>query len=140
MKLGKREGKIDLKFEKMTVGLRADPSYFFIKPEEKKNVNIIYSPKEAGILRGVLEVNVEGQSLLKHIDISATSVDYFIFVIDENGNQTTSFDFGNMYFGQAKEVEGYLVNNSPKKFRFKTKFLLGLQSSVVILLLVTLSI
>ena len=134
MKIGKREGKINLKFEKITTGLRTEPSSFSIKPEEKKIVNVIYSPKEAGILRGVLEVNVEGQSIIKHIDISATSVDYFIFVIDENGNQTTSFDFGNMYFGQIKEVEGYLVNNSPKKFRFKTKFLLGLQSSVVILI------
>lgn len=72
---------------------------------------------------------MEGQSLLKNIDISATSVDYFIFTVDKNGAQTQSFDFGDIYFGQFKEIEGYLVNNSPQKFNFRTKFLTGMQST-----------
>ena len=67
--------------------------------------------------------------MIKHIDVSATSVDYFIFMVDKNGSQTQNFDFGDIYFGQFREIEGLLVNNSPQRLHFKTKFLTGIQSS-----------
>ena len=76
-------------------------------------------------------VNVLGQSVLKEIDLSATSVDFFVFVIDDNGNQSQNFDFGDVYYGQNGVVEAFLVNNSPKKYNFRTKFLEGLQTSYV---------
>ena len=59
--------------------------------------------------------------------ISATSVEYFIFMIDENGIQTSAVDFGNLYYGMYKEMEYYLVNNSPERFYFETKFIVGLE-------------
>lgn len=77
-------------------------------------------------------MSVSGQSVQKEIDLSATSVDFFVFVIDDNGNQSSSFDFGDVYYGQNGVVEAYLVNNSPKKYNFKTKFLEGLQASYVL--------
>ena len=86
------------------------------------------SPKEAGIFRDTIQVTVEGQSLLQNIDVSATSVDFYIFVIDETGAQNTAFDFGDTYFGQYKEIQAYLVNNSPQKLNFKAKFLTGIQN------------
>lgn len=91
-------------------------------------LKFVNRPKEAGIFRNTMEVNVVGQSLLKTIDISATSVDYYIFLIDSQGAQKTDFDFGDIYFGQPKEIDAYLVNNSPQKFHFKAKFLTGLQT------------
>ena len=63
------------------------------------------------------------------IDIHATSVEYSKFFIDEQGNQQTIFDFGNMYVGQFSEIQGYLVNNSPKKLKFRTNFRLGFKIS-----------
>lgn len=50
-------------------------------------VNITYTPKEAGIFRGLVEVDTEGQTLLKQIDINATSVEFAKFIIDENGSK-----------------------------------------------------
>jgi len=86
-------------------------------------------PKEAGIFRDTLQVNVEGQTLLKHIDVSATSVDFYIFLIDEQGAQNHNYDFGSVYFGQLKEIKAYLVNNTPQKLPFKIKFLSGKQTA-----------
>ena len=63
--------------------------------------------------------------MLKTIDLSATSVEYFIFMIDENGIQTCHVDFGNMYYGQYKEMTYFLVNNSPHSFHFETRFIVG---------------
>ena len=61
--------------------------------------------------------------MLKTIDISATSVEYFIFMIDEDGIQTKNYDFGSMYFGQYKDKPFYLVNNSPVPQPFQAKFM-----------------
>lgn len=90
-------------------------------------------PKDAGILRTRIIVTVQGQALQREIDVSATSVDFFVFVIDENGNQSNNFDFGDIYYGQMKELEGFLVNNSPQRYQFKTKFLKGKQTAFVII-------
>ena len=56
-------------------------------------------------------------------------MDYYIFLIDPQGAQSSSFDFGDIYFGQSKEIEAYLVNNSPQRFNFKAKFVSGIQSN-----------
>ena len=90
-----------------------DEQYFTIAPKKSKEITITYIPQEAGIFRGTIEVDCSGQSVLKTIDISATSVEYFIFMIDENGIQTKMVDFGNVYFGQYTDKEYFLVNNSP---------------------------
>lgn len=76
-------------------------------------------------------MNVQGQTVQKEIELSATSVDFFVFIIDEHGNQSTNFDFGDVYYGQKGVIETYLVNNSPKKYTFRTKFLQGVQTSFV---------
>jgi hypothetical protein len=44
------------------------------------------------------------------------------YIIDETGTEVTSFDFDMFYYGMKKHLVGYLVNNTPKKYRFKTRF------------------
>lgn len=92
------EDKINLRLEGLQ-DIQIEPQYFVLRAGAKQEVEMIYSPKEAGIFRGTIEVDCLGQSVVKTIDISATSVEYFIFLIDENGIQTQSVDFGSMYFG-----------------------------------------
>ena len=121
---GMLEDKITLKLEGLQ-DVIVDETYFSIPPKKSREITLTYTPREAGIFRGTIEVDCSGQSVLKTIDISATSVEYFIFMIDENGIQTTDADFGIMYFGQYKEKVFYLVNNAPVAQPFNTKFIIG---------------
>ncbi len=86
-----------------------------------------YRPKEAGILRGVLDVIVDGQSYLKKIEINGTSVEYNRCIIDQNGTVAKNLNFGSLYYGEKKEISTFLINNTPKPFKFKAKFRIGLQ-------------
>jgi len=38
-------------------------------------------------------------------------------------------DFDYMYFGQQKEIETILVNNTPKKYKFEVKLKMGVQAA-----------
>ena len=49
-------------------------------------------------------------------------------MIDQNGEQQNRINFGEMYFGQQKEYQYYLVNNSPISFKYNVSFQLGHQS------------
>ena len=124
---GKTLGKIELKVDKLQ-DITVDPNFFTLSPGQEGSVKIKYKPKDAGILRGNLSVIVDGgQTFQKHIEINATSVEFNRFLIDEAGNLTRSLDFGNVYFGQQKEIKTFLVNNTPKGFNFKSKFRIGFQ-------------
>lgn len=92
-------------------------------------LSITFKAEEAGLFKGVINLKSESMLLKDTIDIHATSVEYSKFFIDAEGNQQTAFDFGNMYVGQFSEIQGFLVNNSPKKLKFKSNFRLGLKVS-----------
>ena len=62
-------------------------------------MDLIYIPEDAGIFRGVIEVDTTAQAFQKHIDVNATSVEFSRFVIDDQGNNCQSFDFGTFYYG-----------------------------------------
>ena len=62
--------------------VKVEPSTFSIEPNETINVIITYSPRDAGIFRGNIEVIVEGQTLRRNIDLNATAVDFNIFLVD----------------------------------------------------------
>lgn len=124
---GKTAGRVELKVEKLP-DLTVEPAVFNLAPGAEGNVRVKYKPKEAGILRGNLNVLVDnGQTFQNHIEVNATSVEFNRFIIDEGGNITRSIDFGEVYFGQLKEVRTFLVNNTPKAFAFKAKFRIGFQ-------------
>jgi hypothetical protein len=132
--LFKNEGKSEGKVELVSIGseeLKIDPVFFTIQPNKTYAAKISYNPREAGIFRGVIEVKVNGQSFQKDIHVNATSVEFNRFLIDENGNQTASIDFGGMFLGQLKEIDAYLVNNTPKTLRFRVNFRLGLYQADV---------
>ncbi|KAL4498636.1 hypothetical protein ABPG72_019754 [Tetrahymena utriculariae] len=126
---GNAPAKIDLKTYDVNE-IQFETPTFTIKPGQEFSAVFKYTPKDAGIYRGVIEIVTDAQCLQKHIDINATSVEFTRFIIDENGSQVSQFDFGTFYYGQKKAIIGYLVNNTPKKYRFKTRFRFGLLYSL----------
>ena len=52
-----------------------------------------------------------------------TAKDYLI-------SQTTSFDFGTLFIGQESTIRAFVVNNSPKKMKFKSFFRKGYLSNI----------
>lgn len=117
---GKTLGKVELRFDKLQE-VTVDPNFFTIQPNQEVAVRVNYQPREAGILKGRIEVIVEGQSFLRTIEVTAVAVDYNRFFIDEKGNIVTKLDFGHVYYGQKKETTLFLLNNTPKVGRFQAK-------------------
>ena len=128
---GTSSGKVELRASDKLKHVRPEPSVFQIGPTEQVEVKVIYTPKEGGILRGMLEVLVDGMLVPSNIEVSATSVEFNRFIINDAGAKTDSFNFGNLYFGQEKEIKASLVNNTPSPYHFKTKFRLGIISEEV---------
>ncbi len=124
-------GKIELRTSEKLKHLKTEPSVFQLNPFQEIEVKIIYTPRDGGILRGMLEVLIDGIIYQSNIEISATSVEFNRFIINECGAKTDSFNFGNMYFGQNKEIKAFMVNNTPSLYKFKTKFRLGIISEEV---------
>ncbi|CAD8117028.1 unnamed protein product [Paramecium sonneborni] len=126
---GKAPGKVELKLEKIP-DFRIDPNSFALAPGQEFSVSVFYKPKDAGIFRGIVEVIADGQqsglSLKNPIDINATSIEFTRFLIDQSGTQNNHFDFGTIYYGQQKQIEVYLVNNTPKQQKFKVQLKKGL--------------
>lgn len=126
-------GKVELHTTDRLKNIKTEPSVFQIAPFQECEVKIIYNPREGGILRGILEVLIDGFNFQSNIEVSATSVEYNRFIVNESGAKTDSFNFGNMYFGQNKEIKAFLVNNTPSFYKFKSKFRLGIINEEVII-------
>ena len=89
-----------------------------------------YKPIEAGLFKGVINLKSDSILVKDKIDIHATSVDFARFVIDDKGNQTLSFDFGTLSVGEENVINAFIVNNSPKRMKFKTFFRKGYLSTM----------
>ncbi|EWS70940.1 flagellar associated protein, putative (macronuclear) [Tetrahymena thermophila SB210] len=125
----KNEGSVAAKVELKSsdpADLKIEPPFFSIQPKQEFAVTATYESQEAGLFRGFVYVTTEAQCLQKVIDINATIVEFTQFLIDDSGNQTTQFDFGTFYYGQEKKIHGFLVNNTPKKYKYKVNFRFGL--------------
>ncbi|EAR97253.2 flagellar associated protein (macronuclear) [Tetrahymena thermophila SB210] len=122
---GKMPGRVRLIFDHIK-SIKMEPSVFVIQPQLSQQVKLTYNQKDSGIFRGQIEVQVDGKQNSGYIDISATCVDYNKMILDENNAQTSSFDFGEIYYGQSKQQIGYLYNNSPKPQKFKVQMKLGI--------------
>ena len=126
---GNLEGKIELKYSNLT-DIKIEPeNSFTLQPGQSHEIQMLYTPRDAGIFRGIIEVCVEGQTFMSHIDVNATSVEFQRFVIDEGGNELSKVDFGEVFFGQRNEIKGFLVNNSPKQLAFRVSFIHGQHSN-----------
>ena len=117
---GKSLGKVELRFEKLP-DISIDPNFFTIQPNQEIHVKVTHRPKEAGILKGKIDVIVDGQSFQNFIEVNAIAVDYNRFFIDEKGLIVNKLDFGPVYYGQQKELNIFLLNNTPKIGKFQTK-------------------
>lgn len=84
---GKNAANVELKIIDTNPELKLEPNFFTINAGQEYAAGITYTPSEAGIYRGVIDVITEAQTLQKQIDINATSVEFTRFVIDENGGQ-----------------------------------------------------
>ena len=119
-------GKIELRPTEKLKNVKTEPNIFQLMPGQEIDVKVIYTPRDSGILRGMLEILVDGITFQSNIEVSATSVEFNRFIINESGAKTDNFNFGNMYFGQNKEIKAFLVNNTPSVYKFKTIFRLGI--------------
>lgn len=126
---GSVAGKVDLRFSDLP-DFRIEPSTpIKIQAEKSVEFEFIYTPREAGIFRGIVEVYLDGQSFMNHIDVNATSVEFLKFIVDTEGIELKKVEFGDVFFGQRKENKGFLVNNSPKPLKFKVTFIHGLHNN-----------
>ncbi|EGR27115.1 hypothetical protein IMG5_201370 [Ichthyophthirius multifiliis] len=102
------------------------PSLFTIKPSKEMAINAIYTPQEAGLYRGIIEVNSDAECLQKQIEINATCVEFKQFITDEKGIESSQLDLGTFYFGQALKTTCFLVNNTPQRMKFTSSFRSGI--------------
>lgn len=117
---GKSVGKVELKFDKLP-DTTIDPNFFTIQPSQEVFVRVAYRPREAGIMKGKIEVIVDGQSFQHFIEVNSITVDYNRFFIDENGQIVSKLDFGMIYYGDTREKTLFLLNNTPKTGKFQAK-------------------
>lgn len=127
---GTLDGTVELRYSDLPEFKIEPKANFKVKGEGGQHeIELIYQPKEAGIFRGIIEVYQEGQAFMNHIDVNATSVEFLKFIVDTDGNELSKVDFGSVFFGQKREIKGFLVNNSPKPFKFKVNYMHGLHNN-----------
>jgi hypothetical protein len=97
---------------------------------QQEKITVKYKPTEAGLFKGVINLKSDSILVKDTIDIHATAVEFARFIVDDKGTQTSSFDFGTLFVGQEAVMRAFLVNNSPKKMKFKTFFRKGYLSNI----------
>ncbi|EGR30900.1 hypothetical protein IMG5_121460 [Ichthyophthirius multifiliis] len=125
----KNEGSIAAKVELKSSDpqdLQIEVNQFMVQPNQEYAAGISFDSPDAGLFKGFISVKTDAQCLQKQVDVTATCVEFSKFIIDNKGNQCTQFDFGTFYFGEERKIEGFLVNNTPNKFNFKSLFRFGL--------------
>lgn len=144
---GSRKGQVNLNYDKaISPELAIEPEAFGLSPGQKLEVKLSYSPREVGIFRCPVEVVVEGQEKVRHIDVNGTCVEHQMSVVAPNlekilppsdpestGPQLSvinSLNFGQMYHGEVKEMVAYLVNNGPTNVTFNIQYILGSEEEV----------
>jgi hypothetical protein len=81
---GVKEDRISLEVEKDT-GISIEPPFVTIQPKKKTKFLIKYQFEEPGIFRGQINIKSEGMISKKVIDVTATVVDFFVFITTMDG-------------------------------------------------------
>ena len=110
--------------------LLVEPKVLKISPMEEAKISVKYKPTEPGVFKGSISIKSDSILVKDSIDIHATPVEFARFIVDSKGNQNFSFDFGTLYVGQESAIRAFVVNNSPKRMKFKSFFRKGYLSSV----------
>ena len=143
---GSLAGNVKIIYDKaITPELSVVPENFSLEPNEAKDVALSYMSREVNTFRCVLEVEVEGQDLVRHIDVNANCVEQQIVLVAPSIEPlrltdpdlgpshlavTSSINFGTMYHGQSKDISSYLVNVGPFPAKFVVKFVQGSEDEV----------
>lgn len=136
---GETQGLVRLTWRKdLSPELYVEPEEFKIEPRDSKRVVFTYRPKEIGVFRCLVEVDVQGSEQIKHIDVNATCVEQQVSIVAPAINTsntvtseistmavTTNINFGSIYHGQSKTVVAHLLNNGPIKLDFAIKLFQG---------------
>jgi len=90
--LGSVKGDVRLELTQSYPELFLEEKYFSIPSRESYEVKVKFTSSESGIFRGKIQVitNVYKEEN-NFIEVAATSVEYAIYLIDQNGNRTSSF-------------------------------------------------
>jgi len=83
---------------------------------------LTFKSYESGNFKSTIQVYVENFIYHKNILVNAIYLDYNRILIDKSGGEVKQLDFGTMYYGESKEIETNLVNNSPDDLEFKISF------------------
>ncbi len=81
------------------VGITIEPPFHTLQPKKKTKFLIKYQFEEPGIFRGQIHIKSEGMVSKNVIDVTATVVDYFVFITTMEGLQVKDINLGTMYFG-----------------------------------------
>ena len=143
---GSLRAEVRILYDKqLTTELSVIPSDFTLEPDETKDVALSYVSKEVNTFRCVLEVEVEGQDILRHIDVNANCVEQQLVLVapsleklkktspdpgPEHLAVTSSINFGTMYHGQSRHIEAFIVNVGPFPAKYVVKFVQGSEDEV----------
>ena len=103
--------------------IEMDPPNFTLEPQEQLEVKIHFKAEEAGSLRELVRVFVEGVKDPMILDVTAIVVQQKVNLVYPNGGGTVdSIDFETMIFGQKRVVDTVLVNNGPSALGFVVRY------------------
>jgi hypothetical protein len=137
---GETTGSVSLTWRKdLSPELQVEPEEFKIEPRDSRRVVFTYRPKEIGVFRCLVEVEVKGFDQIRHIDVNSICVEQQVSIVAPALHSshdstavavsdmavTTNINFGSIYHGQSKTVEAHLFNNGPIKLDFAIKVFQG---------------
>lgn len=99
------------------------PTKFSLKPRQSASVEISYEAQDLGPWREMVEVLTEGAHESDYMDCSVQTVDQKIALLaDKNGGIMDAAGFGSLFYGQEKEMKGFLVNTGPQQLSFSISY------------------
>ena len=99
------------------------PSKFSLRPRQSASVEISFEAQDLGPYREMVEVITEGAHQTDYMDCSVQTVDQKMALLaDNNGGIMDSATFGSLFYGQKKELKGFLVNTGPQQLSFSISY------------------
>jgi len=66
---------------------------------------------------------------MRHIEVTATSVEHHLSIVfEEGGGVKSTLNFGTLYRGDKREYPAFLVNNGPKPVTFNVNMIKDLRN------------
>jgi hypothetical protein len=102
---------------------KANPFEFDIPPGDEKIVQFKAESNILGPIREIARIDVSNIPDSLYMDISAQIVVQSVSLISANKSGVLdNLDFGYLFFGEVRDTEAFLVNNSPTPLAFLVSF------------------